>query len=124
MAGLAAIGILDVWSIVANLHRASLAAGIESNHAVTSLRAVHRADHQVALSADVLVLAMIVVGTLFLCLLHQLVGDLHRMRPGAQRFSAGWAVGSWFVPFVNLVVPKQVVNDVWRASTPAGRRTS
>jgi hypothetical protein len=34
------------------------------------------------------------------------------------RFSPGWGVGAWFVPFLNLVRPKQIVDDLWRASDP------
>src|SRR5207247_11359605 len=30
----------------------------------------------------------------------------------------GWAVGIWFVPIANLWRPKQVIDDVWRASDP------
>ena len=34
---------------------------------------------------------------------------------GTRRYGHGWAIGSWFVPFLNLWRPKQIVNDVWRA---------
>jgi Domain of unknown function (DUF4328)/Protein of unknown function (DUF2510) len=37
---------------------------------------------------------------------------------GRLRFSSGWTIGSWFVPFLNLVRPKQIMDDVWRASEP------
>lgn len=36
-----------------------------------------------------------------------------------MKFSPGWAVGWWFVPFVNLVRPVQIVTELWRASDPA-----
>jgi hypothetical protein len=32
--------------------------------------------------------------------------------------SREWAVWGWFVPFLNLVRPYQVVDEVWRASDP------
>ena len=32
--------------------------------------------------------------------------------------SAGWAVGSFFVPFINLVVPYRAVKEVWQKSIP------
>jgi hypothetical protein len=35
--------------------------------------------------------------------------------PGTRRYGHGWAIGAWFVPFLNLWRPKQIVNDVWRA---------
>ncbi len=39
---------------------------------------------------------------------------------GAQHleFTSGWAVGYWFIPFVNLVKPFQVVREVWNQSDP------
>lgn len=35
------------------------------------------------------------------------------------RHGHGWAVGSWFVPILNLFRPKQMVDDAWRATDPA-----
>lgn len=35
------------------------------------------------------------------------------------RYSTGWAVGGWFIPFFNFVRPKQVANDIWKASASA-----
>jgi hypothetical protein len=35
------------------------------------------------------------------------------------RHDAGWAIGGWFVPFLNLVRPKQIANDLWGAVTAA-----
>ncbi|MDT3397447.1 DUF4328 domain-containing protein [Streptomyces sp. B1866] len=40
--------------------------------------------------------------------------------PGQHRFGPGWAAGSWFTPVVNLWFPKQIANDIWRASSPQG----
>jgi hypothetical protein len=33
-------------------------------------------------------------------------------------YSAGWAVGSFFIPFVNLVVPYRAIKELWRNSAP------
>jgi hypothetical protein len=35
-----------------------------------------------------------------------------------------WAIISWFVPFVNYVVPKRVMNVIWRASDDRFRLTA
>ncbi|MET8178386.1 DUF4328 domain-containing protein [Streptomyces sp. NPDC005336] len=40
--------------------------------------------------------------------------------PGQHRFGSGWAAGSWFTPVVNFWFPKQIANDIWRASSPQG----
>jgi hypothetical protein len=54
---------------------------------------------------------------LFIAWMHRTYANLAPL--GArQRFGTGWAVGSWFVPFLNLIRPKQIVDDAWRASDP------
>lgn len=35
-----------------------------------------------------------------------------------REHSAGWAVGSFFVPFANLVVPYRATREIWRKSDP------
>jgi hypothetical protein len=35
------------------------------------------------------------------------------------RHARGWAIGAWFVPFLNLVRPKAITDDIARASDPA-----
>ncbi len=39
-------------------------------------------------------------------------------RPGDIEYSAGWAVGSFFVPIVLLIVPYRAVRELWRKSVP------
>lgn len=35
--------------------------------------------------------------------------------PSEHRLGRGWAIGAWFVPIANLILPWFVVSDVWRA---------
>lgn len=52
---------------------------------------------------------------------------LHRAYKNLRAFSTwsrldsspGWAVGSFFVPFINLVVPYRAVKEVWEKSWPS-----
>ena len=34
------------------------------------------------------------------------------------RLGSGWAIGGWFVPLANFVIPVLVVQDLWRGSDP------
>ncbi len=43
---------------------------------------------------------------------------LGRLRP---RFSAGWSIGGWFIPFANLVIPVRIFHDLWQGSDPSTR---
>lgn len=52
-------------------------------------------------------------GVLFIAWFH---GSHKALPPGTSRqsrHSPGWAIGSWFVPFLNLVRPKQMMDDLW-----------
>ncbi|WP_431043928.1 DUF4328 domain-containing protein [Streptomyces sp. P1-3] len=51
---------------------------------------------------------------------HRLRRNAEVFAPGQHRMSTGWAAGSWFTPVVNLWFPKQIANDIWRASSPQG----
>jgi len=35
------------------------------------------------------------------------------------RFTPGWAVGGWFVPFLNLVRPYEIAQELWSGSAPS-----
>jgi hypothetical protein len=45
--------------------------------------------------------------------------NLASLRAAGRRYSPGWAVGSFFIPVLNLFRPCQVVQEIWRASDPA-----
>ena len=42
----------------------------------------------------------------------------HEAQPENMRHSTGWAVGAWFVPFLNLVRPKQIIDDSLKINSP------
>jgi len=41
---------------------------------------------------------------------------LGRMNP---RLGPGWAIGGWFIPIANFVIPVLMMQDLWRGSDPA-----
>ena len=65
---------------------------------------------------DILLFLTLVI--LFCVWVHR--GNANARALGAQsmRFSPGWAVGWFLVPFMNLFRPYQVVREVWKASAP------
>jgi hypothetical protein len=56
----------------------------------------------------------------FFCIwLYRAYGNLRAFNPWSRPdYSPGWAVGSFFIPFVNLVVPYRAVREVWQKSQP------
>jgi len=56
----------------------------------------------------------------FLMWLYRAYNNLRAINPRVPLdHSPGWAVGSFFIPFVNLAVPYRAVKEVWQKSWPA-----
>jgi hypothetical protein len=55
---------------------------------------------------------------LFLRWFHAAYRNLKPLGQPNLRFTTGWAIGGWFVPFLNLWRPKQIANDIWTGSGP------
>jgi hypothetical protein len=72
-------------------------------------------DGRQQLIGGVSLLVWLVAGIAFISWLYGAYRQIDTIAPGVRRFGHGWAIGSWFIPFFNLVRPKSVVNDVWRA---------
>jgi hypothetical protein len=60
-----------------------------------------------------------VTAILFLVWFYRAYRNLVRAGIHDLRFGPGWAIGGWFIPFFNFVRPKQVANDIWKASASA-----
>jgi hypothetical protein len=77
---------------------------------------VTRSDGRVAAVAVVQLLTLIVTGIFWLIWQHRGQANLVAARVSGLRFTPGWAVGWWFVPFANLVKPFQTMRELWKAS--------
>lgn len=71
-------------------------------------------DASLALAATFLV--FVAIAMVLLVWLSRARGNVDAYGPGRQRYGRGWAVGGWFIPIVNLVVPYRVTADVLAGS--------
>ncbi len=55
---------------------------------------------------------------MFLVWLHRAYSNLPSLGVPHPDFSSGWVIGSWFVPFLNLVRPYRIVKYIWNKSDP------
>jgi hypothetical protein len=62
-------------------------------------------------------------GVVFIVWLWRARQNSEELSYGQHSRGRGWAIGSWFTPFVGFWFPYQVVRDVWRASNPNTRMT-
>ena len=56
----------------------------------------------------------------FLIWFHRVHKNLPALGGRELKYTPGWAVGGFFVPFLNLVRPLQVMREVWHGSDPSG----
>jgi eukaryotic-like serine/threonine-protein kinase len=47
---------------------------------------------------------------------HRAYSNLPKLGVSDLRYGTGWAIGAWFIPIFNLFRPKQIANDIDRAS--------
>ncbi|HEX5527883.1 MAG TPA: DUF4328 domain-containing protein [Solirubrobacterales bacterium] len=66
--------------------------------------------------AGIFGLAVLVSAGVFIAWFYRAYKNLRRLGVQSMRYGDGWAIGAWFIPFFNMVRPKQIANDVWRGS--------
>jgi hypothetical protein len=81
---------------------------------VTDAEATANDDRQGAIGLVQLALT-IAAAVVFIRWMYGAYRNVELVAPGERRYSPGWAIGSWFVPILNLFRPKQMINDIWRA---------
>lgn len=111
----------DVASTVVGALADGLAGGGES---LASL--VQRADEADSLSllaARAQSTALLVAGAVFLIWFRRVRINAEVFFPAGHTWSRAWVLGSWFVPFVNLWRPRQIMTEIWDASRPTGTRS-
>jgi len=119
----AVLGGLCVWalaallSFVAEVGRLEIVDRIAAGNTV-SLDQASQSDSFVQLSALVDIAAYVFTGVAFLFWLHRVVVNNGVLGAAPGRFTSREAVGVWFIPFADLVLPLLVVRDAWRAADP------
>jgi Na+/proline symporter len=76
-------------------------------------------DARQALIAWVQIVVNVIAGIVFLVWINRAYKNLYALRAEGLRFSSGWAVAWFFIPFASLFRPYQVMSEVLRASDPA-----
>ena len=115
---LAANAVLAVVGIASDLLERSLLEDIAAGRLLTDAE-TRSSDTRQAAVGVLQGVVFVVTAVFFIAWLHRAYRNLPSLGASDRRFGEGWVVGAWFVPFLSLWRPKQIVNDVWRASDPA-----
>jgi hypothetical protein len=109
----------DLFAVVSSLLELDLIGRLEAGQVVTDA-AIENNDNRQGAVGLIQVGLLIAGAVVFIRWLRAAYRNVDRLAPGLRRHGHGWAVGAWFVPFLNLWRPKQIVNDVWRAGGSRG----
>jgi hypothetical protein len=109
--------VLDIVAVFSDFAQVELINRVIRGEAVTESEAIANDARQAAIGfgQTVLYIAYFVV---FLMWVHRANKNLGSLGAAGLRFTPGWAVGWFFIPFMNLFRPCQVVSEIWQASDP------
>ncbi|MBN3932583.1 DUF4328 domain-containing protein [Streptomyces verrucosisporus] len=110
----------DLFAILAGSRFAGLLEQEARSSWYGSGGALESAESLYSAAGVVQLAALVAAGIPFLMWFHRSRLNAQTFDAASQRMGAGWAVGGWFVPVVNLWFPKKIANDIWDASTPPG----
>jgi hypothetical protein len=116
---LAAVVVVDLVAVGSSVAELNLLDRVEAGELVGDSELEDNDARQGAIGL-VQVAFLIATAVFFIRWLRLAYRNTDVVAPGVRRYGHGWAIGAWFVPFLNLWRPKQIVNDVWRAGDPTG----
>src|SRR6266571_8305121 len=111
--GLLIAGIcLDVVATVSGSLQVSLVNRVLSGETITTAEAASNDSRQQLIGVFQIIL-YVATAVVFLMWLSRSYRNLSALSSSPRAYSPGWAVGSFFVPFLNLVRPLQIVRELW-----------
>jgi hypothetical protein len=76
-------------------------------------------SREVAVNVDrSLIYFILVTGILWLIWQYRAHANIRALGAGELKYSPGWAVGWWLIPFANIVMPFLTTRELWKASDP------
>lgn len=109
--------LLDLAGVAAELSQASLLSGMAAGRTFGQAE-VEANDTRVQLVGIVSLFVYVATVVVFLVWIYRAHKNLSAFGTSGLEYSPGWAVGGFFVPFLNLVRPFQVMREIWKASNP------
>jgi hypothetical protein len=109
--------VLDVIALVSGYSEIALLSKATAGQTITRVDALAN-DSQQFLIRLLQFLTFVITGVFFLMWIHRAHRNLPALGAHGLKYSPRWAVGGFFVPFLNIVRPFQVVREIWKASSP------
>jgi hypothetical protein len=117
MLGICAV--LDVLGAGSSLLELQLLTAAQAGGGIDPEAAVWN-DARQGLLGVIQLAAIVTTGFAFSFWVYRAHQNLRPLRASEIKYSPGWAVGSFFVPILNLFRPCQIMLEIWRQSDPSG----
>jgi hypothetical protein len=111
-AALAVALVVQVVSAIGHLELIDFADGIAQGATPDAARAAEIDARAQVVAVWIIVIAL-VAAVPFCAWFHRAHANLRAARLDHLQYASGWAIGGFFVPFLNLVRPFQVMTEVW-----------
>jgi hypothetical protein len=105
----------DLIAILSGFAQFGLLSRVAAGGAITDAEASSN-DARQALIGGLQVIGFIATAICWLVWLHSAYRNLSLMGTKLTEYTPGWAVGYWFIPFLNLLRPYQVTKELWLRS--------
>lgn len=109
--------LVDVVTIATDLERLSLVNQVLDGERVP-FGDLDASDDRVAAAGIAQLVTYLITGIAFLLWYSRAYRNAIAMGIRKPRYGTRWAVAYWFIPLANLVLPKKVMNDIYRGSDP------
>ena len=99
---------------IACANRLSKLNAFEDNGALSAASDYDDADDVVSAVASILAVITLTIFVVFIVYLYRASKNTELWDTAPRTWTPGWAIGGWFIPIANFVIPALVVSDSWR----------
>ncbi|MGW0392749.1 DUF4328 domain-containing protein [Streptomyces sp. NPDC003042] len=117
---LSVAAVVNLFSSANNLYVWSLMKDVITDPLAVSDDTLDQSDMITAATGIFQILALLGTAVVFIIWFHRVRVNGGIFRPDAFTQGPGWAIGGWFIPFANLVLPFRTAKQTWAASTQLG----
>jgi hypothetical protein len=114
---LAVIVVLDIVAIVSGYMEIQVIGRLISGEP-TTMAEVNASDSRQAIINNIYVVLFYFSIIVFCIWIYRVHRNLPSLGVSGLKFSPWWAIGWFFIPFLNLVRPLHVTTEIWKASDP------
>jgi hypothetical protein len=112
-----AVACLTALALVALINQAAVIDRIQKGRRVT-VDETNLADLWVALTLLPQALVSVALAVVVIIWLWRAYTNIDVLGAGPKRYGRGFTIGAWFIPIGSFFMPKQLINDTWRAADP------